>query len=464
MVRYLPSRPSVENLRKQAKTLLHGHRAKDTSVCPVLRRLRRFAAVDDGAILASDVSLQEMQRALAMEYGFATWDRLTERVQRQNQSQAGEPPQSVDLPSGAKVLPNLQEAYLQAQQELEPLGERRTNLVARLAILQSMGIDNVDYDTLMVLTGFATSFAYHPKHFNIMYFPPEDPLRHERRIARFAGREWELLQRSPEEVQWRTDGNTGRLESAEQAWNLIKASIDADKPIQATFMDDYVLIGYEDAEKTTERKVYSVGGWDPPCWWDWVKLENWVKHFGRMSRPGGCVEPLPVQEIAPEVIGAMAEYWANDGRKQLAWVARGEGKYGSEGLKAFADDIANMAMRPEEFDGGWLGCHCIYRQITGRPAAARYLRSVASELPGGEHLLGAADQYDAAWRNWLAWGRELGNGAGVTKAEELAKLWADPKRRAAGAEAVRAAAACERSAWEHLKAAVSAAGRTGGRA
>ncbi|KPK50104.1 MAG: hypothetical protein AMK72_02985 [Planctomycetes bacterium SM23_25] len=464
MVRYLPSRPSLENLRKQAKALLRDHRAKVPSACEALRRLRRFATADDEDLLASDVSLQEAQFALAMEYGFATWNRLIEHVERSNRAQAGPSPAPVDLPPGTQVLPGVQEIYLRTQQELEPLNHRRTNLVVRLAILRSMGIDGVDYATMMVLAGFATSFAYHPKQYNVMYFPPEDPLRHERRLARLVGLEWELLQRNQQDVQWRTDGNSHKLQSAEQAWHVVKTSVDAGKPIQATFMDDYILIGYQDADRAERRKVYSVGGWDPPCWWDWVKLENYVKQFGRFGRPGGRFEPSLPREIASEVIRGMVEYWDNDGRKALPWVAPGEGKYGAEGLETLAADTANLGMKVEDFDAGWIGCHCMYRQITGRPAAAEYLRSVAGELgSAGEHLLKAAAQYDAAWQHWLEWGRQLGQGAGVTEAKELRKLWADPNRRAAGAEAIRAAAACEQSAWESLgKAVKRLAGQAGG--
>ncbi len=139
MVRYLPTRPSIENRRKQAKPILHDNRAKKTSACAVLRRLRRFASVDDQAILASDLSLQEVQLALAMEYGFPTWDRLTEHVERSLRTQAGESPPSADLPPGARVLPGIQEIYLRTQRELEPLNHRRTNLMARLAILAEHG-------------------------------------------------------------------------------------------------------------------------------------------------------------------------------------------------------------------------------------------------------------------------------------------------------------------------------------
>ncbi|HUU22855.1 MAG TPA: hypothetical protein VM389_10005, partial [Phycisphaerae bacterium] len=62
----LPTHPSLEHLRKQAKDLLRAQRAGDPSACGVLRRLRRFADQPDERILTAQVALSEVQFALAM--------------------------------------------------------------------------------------------------------------------------------------------------------------------------------------------------------------------------------------------------------------------------------------------------------------------------------------------------------------------------------------------------------------
>ena len=79
----LPPKPSLEQLRKQAKDLLKSHRAGDPSCYPVLRRLNRFADATDAGILQADLALKEAQFALAMDYGFASWDAIKKHVQGQ---------------------------------------------------------------------------------------------------------------------------------------------------------------------------------------------------------------------------------------------------------------------------------------------------------------------------------------------------------------------------------------------
>jgi hypothetical protein len=78
MPRSLPSQPSLEYIRKEAKRLLAAHRSGDPSPCEILRTLRRFAGAADADILASEVSLQEVHHALAQEYGFRSWSKLRE--------------------------------------------------------------------------------------------------------------------------------------------------------------------------------------------------------------------------------------------------------------------------------------------------------------------------------------------------------------------------------------------------
>ena len=76
MVSSLPVQPSLEYLRKRAKDLLRLHDRGDPSCCEVLRALRRFAQADDSAILSASCQLQEVQFALALDYGFRDWNHL----------------------------------------------------------------------------------------------------------------------------------------------------------------------------------------------------------------------------------------------------------------------------------------------------------------------------------------------------------------------------------------------------
>jgi hypothetical protein len=83
MSRILPVSPSLEHLKNQAKTLLKAQQARDPAACATLRRLNRFAQAADPKILASTVSLAEVQYALAMDYGFESWAKLKRHVESQ---------------------------------------------------------------------------------------------------------------------------------------------------------------------------------------------------------------------------------------------------------------------------------------------------------------------------------------------------------------------------------------------
>jgi len=72
----LPLHPHLDHLKKQAKALLKAQCAGDALACEPLRQLHRFADVGDAEILAASVQLHEVQFALALDYGFPSWERL----------------------------------------------------------------------------------------------------------------------------------------------------------------------------------------------------------------------------------------------------------------------------------------------------------------------------------------------------------------------------------------------------
>ena len=80
MSRALPPNPSLVHLKKEAKALLKAQKSGDEGCCPTLRHLKRFAGQSDEGILAGKVSLQEVQCALARDYGFDSWLKLRNEV------------------------------------------------------------------------------------------------------------------------------------------------------------------------------------------------------------------------------------------------------------------------------------------------------------------------------------------------------------------------------------------------
>jgi len=85
----LPASPSLEQLRKQAKSLLKAHRRRDPSACGVLRRLRQFADRSDDEILDAPLKLDDVQFALAMDYGLKSWAALKAHVESSSRLSKG---------------------------------------------------------------------------------------------------------------------------------------------------------------------------------------------------------------------------------------------------------------------------------------------------------------------------------------------------------------------------------------
>ena len=85
MTKQLPEIPNLEFLHKEAKDVHRAHLAGDVSVCTTLRHHPKLTSKSYDEILESTVSLQEIQHALALEYGFTNWSELCNQVERTNQ-------------------------------------------------------------------------------------------------------------------------------------------------------------------------------------------------------------------------------------------------------------------------------------------------------------------------------------------------------------------------------------------
>jgi len=84
MTKSLPPHPNLVHLKKQARALLRAHAQGQPDVCLVLRHLNRFLDVAVEEILTADVTLTEVQFALAIEYGFSSWTALKTHIEAHN--------------------------------------------------------------------------------------------------------------------------------------------------------------------------------------------------------------------------------------------------------------------------------------------------------------------------------------------------------------------------------------------
>jgi hypothetical protein len=141
MARFLPPQVNLEHLKNEAKDLLKSHAKGDAAVCDTFRRLARFSQADDRQILSASIKLTEAQYALAMDYGFISWEQLRKTVLAHQPLEGSQsPPQH-----GALFLPKASPAACK--------GSNRFPSGLHLA-LSCCGVE-CDYDTVAGDSGMA---------------------------------------------------------------------------------------------------------------------------------------------------------------------------------------------------------------------------------------------------------------------------------------------------------------------
>src|SRR5579872_3270556 len=82
-VRRLPSTPDLDHLKHQAKDLLRDHTARLQDAAQRLREFNpRFRGSSDLEIFHAEFKLSEAQFTIAREYGFPSWTRLKQHIER----------------------------------------------------------------------------------------------------------------------------------------------------------------------------------------------------------------------------------------------------------------------------------------------------------------------------------------------------------------------------------------------
>ena len=81
MPRELPARPNLEQLKKQAKSLLHAAQTRDRDALHRFAALPAFSGKSIDEIDATDLALHDAQSVIAREHGFPSWPALREEVE-----------------------------------------------------------------------------------------------------------------------------------------------------------------------------------------------------------------------------------------------------------------------------------------------------------------------------------------------------------------------------------------------
>jgi ankyrin repeat protein len=83
MKRQLPSRPNLDQLKHQARDLLNAHKAGNQDA---IRRIReshpRWSQASEAEVRSARLTLSGVQLVIAREYGFVSWPRLKEHVEK----------------------------------------------------------------------------------------------------------------------------------------------------------------------------------------------------------------------------------------------------------------------------------------------------------------------------------------------------------------------------------------------
>ena len=77
----LPDAPNLEQLKKQAKSLLHDARARDRGALMRFADLPAFAKTPVDQIDVGELALHDAQSVIAREYGFVSWNALRDEIE-----------------------------------------------------------------------------------------------------------------------------------------------------------------------------------------------------------------------------------------------------------------------------------------------------------------------------------------------------------------------------------------------
>jgi len=325
-------------------------------------------------------------------------------------------------------------------------------LSLHLVQMQAAGWTEVDFDQIAAVSGASALFAYQPGEFRPKYAHLHIDL--DQRIAEATGFGYEWVD----------------FQNAEAAWDLLKESVDAGRPVKGVHWENILFSDYRDAPQTQGRQVFAMA--DGPDtfakWWSWSEFTEWVELVKRwrqtqLGRHTASVDTRPAGEIALRVLKDLVE-WSTEppetvrggfpeGARRLAGSFQ-EGfpkaTFGLAGIEAYADECERSDLSED-----WVACHDINPQWTIRNATGVYLRRVAeadlfpAQVNG--HLMAAAMQYRAAFEGWQAFYNLLGHkAAGHVRAMRA--------RRLAGAAVVRAWLEHERTALSEIEQALAALG------
>jgi len=294
MLSPLPHRPNPVRLRKLAKDMLRAHRAGDTSCCELLRHLKQLARRSDAEVLAAGVSLVEVQYALALHYGFASWKDLM----RHAESARGAP--KTHRPAAGTELAGL---------EWVPRAVSHMGCLEGCVRHLGLGISpawlyggtghaffiNVDED-------LCPSGPHSWPYFDVVP-----------RLVRNLGVETEVLTAFPWDEKHDFDARR------EEVWHSVRSAIDAGVPCYGWHYEFIVIRGYDDGGYILSGPIGAPGVQAPRAW----------REFGASAGPGSVEmalvrpgQPASDQTVVSEALSfAVENARSREGRTEWGGLA-----------------------------------------------------------------------------------------------------------------------------------------------
>lgn len=351
MSHHLPPKLDLRQLKNRAKDILIGHRQGDASACDILRRLRRFRTASDSDILAADLALHETQFALALNYGFSSWDALAQHVKR---SQTHQP---------AKIMRQDGRVWLDGIPKLVWRKSGECTFAGALAATLSVTKHPFTYSQLMGSTGLAFRFRWF-RRTDAPDWCPSSP------VGEFP----DELTTVQEVTGWRfnsVDRYHATPEQMKRVPHDVTESIDRGMPVIG-HPEDYdvaVLYGYE---RRGGEVYYLWNGynWKEPKLLHHSKAPRMImilrEHVEPMDAAAAFRQALTTQNWRRKTLVPKAEAYEG-------WKAGYQ--YGDDGLKTWIDDISSADSLTAEqaeklfFVGWW----CFDALWDARRQAATYL-------------------------------------------------------------------------------------------
>jgi hypothetical protein len=413
--KFLPHEPSTEHLRKEAKSILKAHTESNPHVCETLRFLDRFTNNTNESILSATLQLQEVQHALAREYGFKSWATLRRYVEAHELEKSEVERKWAEMQPG-QVRPKSLTRF--ALRSIEPPKGLPNNVAyfdggVPSAIMQTLrhSGESVDYIDVTATSGWAFSFSYAYDNYH---------------TAALSIGDFDYL---PEQLGYRTEVVGCRDKSA--LWEFVKRHVDAEQPLVCTLLDGGLIYGYREVEGTREM------------WFDGTVSMGWTD-IESPHPMDTCAAFLKIEPSQSEVDIA-----------HTALIRAVEcGSDAQAALEAYVADVVNPEKTFTDESGLWF-CWAAFERFTARWCCAQWLRRIADTLPdAGNHLLAAAEQYKQAFQLYETY--RLAIPAGVPTEVSLHERARTPERIAVVAPILREAIVVEKLGVEEMKRAVVA--------